>query len=302
MAARPRAARNRAPLAAAASTALAALLLSAGCAAPRFADFNAEALARQMAREPVVLLGEHHDNEAQHAVRAEALRRLLAGGARPAVAFEQFDRDRQPALDRARGEAAGGLRARADAVIGAAGGPGWNWDFYRPYVELALEYDLPIVAANLSRAGAMRVALGDFGALFDDRQRAALGLDDLPPALLREQERAVDEGHCHRMPADALPGLARAQIARDATLAQSIEPYAQRGVVLLTGNGHARRDIGVAHFLPPEQRGRTITIGLLETGDGLADEDGAFDAVFTTPAQPRADPCASIPETGRPHG
>ncbi len=285
-----------------ARTAAAAALLAAGCAAPRPADFDAQALARQLAREPVVLLGEHHDNAAQHAVRVEALRRLLAGGARPAIAFEQFDRDRQPALDRARGEAADSMRARADAIIGAAGGLGWNWDFYRPYVELALEYDLPIVAANLSRADAMRVALDNFGALFDTRQRAALGLDDLPPALVREQERAVDEGHCHRMAAEALPGLARAQIARDATLAQSIERYLPRGVVLLTGNGHARRDIGVARFLPPEQRARTITIGLLETGDSLADDSGAFDVVFITPAQPRPDPCASIPAAGTPRG
>ncbi|MFX5385568.1 ChaN family lipoprotein, partial [Acinetobacter baumannii] len=49
-------------------------------------------------REPVVLLGEVHDNAAQHALRLEAFKALLDGGARPALALEQLDRDKQPAL------------------------------------------------------------------------------------------------------------------------------------------------------------------------------------------------------------
>ena len=44
---------------------------------------------------PVVLLGEVHDNAAQHALRLRAFEALLAGGARPALALEQFDRNRQ---------------------------------------------------------------------------------------------------------------------------------------------------------------------------------------------------------------
>jgi uncharacterized iron-regulated protein len=39
-----------------------------------------------------LLLGEVHDNPAQHALRAEALRQLVLHGARPAIGFEQFDR------------------------------------------------------------------------------------------------------------------------------------------------------------------------------------------------------------------
>src|SRR3982751_4063539 len=61
-------------------------------------------LARAMQRTPVVLLGEVHDNAAQHALRAQALRKLVESGARPAIAFEQFDRGAQQAIDRARRE------------------------------------------------------------------------------------------------------------------------------------------------------------------------------------------------------
>lgn len=279
-----------------------AFLLAAVLAAPALAsaqreDFGEQALAEEMARRPVVLLGEVHDNAAQHATRAAALRRLLAGGARPAIAFEQFDRERQADIDRARRETPPADKTLAEHVIEQARpARGWDWRLYRPFVELALEYDLPIVAANLSRADAMRVATQGFAAVFDEATRARFALDALPPALLAAHEKAVDDGHCNRMPADALPALARAQIARDLALAEAIRPYFARGVVLLTGNGHARKDIGVPFFLTEAERAQAIAIGLLER-DKPEEGDWAqrFDVAFSTPVQGRDDPCATIP-------
>ena len=72
---------------------------------------------------PVVLLGEVHDNAQQHALRLAAFRERLQAGARPALLMEQLDRDKQPVLDRLR---AAPQPPTADAVIAAAGGPGWE--------------------------------------------------------------------------------------------------------------------------------------------------------------------------------
>jgi uncharacterized iron-regulated protein len=271
-----------------AGNALAALLLTGCAAGTRDTDLTPRALAAQMQQRPVVLLGEVHDNVEQHAVRAQALALLLKAGQRPALAFEQFDRQLQPDIDRVRAQAAADT---VDRLI-VLGDPRWNWRLYRPFLELAVRYQLPVVAANLSRADATRVSKDGFGAVFDPSEQHELGLDALPAELLLAQQQAVDEGHCHRMPAQMLPALARAQIARDATLARSIGPYLQRGVVLLTGNGHIRRDIGVPRFVPAEQRDRLISIALIE--DDRSDGDvpaHAFDAIFRTPAQRRVDPC-----------
>ena len=271
------------------------LALPAQANAPR-ADFTEQALVQVMARRPVVLLGEVHDNAAQHATRAAALRLLLAGGARPAIAFEQFDRERQADIDRARREAPPAGKTLAEHVIEQARpARGWDWALYRPFVELALEYDLPIVAANLSRADAVRVATQGFAAVFDEATRARFALDALPPPLLAAHERAVDDGHCNRMPADSLPAMARAQIARDLVLAQAIRPHFARGVVLLTGNGHARNDIGIPFFLSEAERPRVITIGLLERAATDGEWAKHFDVAFSTPVQAREDPCATIP-------
>ena len=287
-----------------APSALAAVAALCACAQmpPRALGADAEALADAMARRPIVLLGEVHDNVAQHALRLQAVRLLLERGLRPAFAFEQLDRDDQEKLDRARAQDDGDAAVRADRLIEAAGGRGWDWKLYRPYLVVALQNDLPIVAANLSRAQAMRVAQEGVGAVFDAAQRTALGLDAIAPDIMRAQARAIEDGHCGRVPPGALEAMATAQVARDAMLAQAITPYLDRGVILFTGNGHARRDIGVARHLPPADRTRVISIGLLEDEDdsslrepGAADRAASFDVAFMTRTQPRPDPCASIP-------
>jgi uncharacterized iron-regulated protein len=132
-----------------------------------------------------------------------------------------------------------------------------------------------------------------------DRQRA-LGLEPLPDALLQAQRRQIDEGHCHQMDEPLLSALARAQIARDAMLAEAIGPYLQRGVILFTGNGHARRDVGVPRFLPAQQQQRVLSIGLIErdTPDDAVPA-GAFDVVLRTPVQARKDPCEALKEKAR---
>jgi uncharacterized iron-regulated protein len=256
-------------------------------------DPNPVALLHAIEGHRVVLLGEVHDNAAQHALRAAALRQLIVAGARPAIAFEQFDRERQPDIERARRE----RPKDVDYLIAQAkGDPAWQWKLYRPFVALALEYDLPIVAANLSRSDAMRVAIEGWPAIFDPATRSELRLDALPADFRRKHENAIAIGHCNLLPADALPARARAQMARDIVMAQSIRPYLEQGVALLAGNGHVRRDIGVPFWLMAGERQSIVSIGMLEREeDGSApDSTVAFDAYLITERAERADPCKDL--------
>jgi uncharacterized iron-regulated protein len=262
----------------------ATLLLLGACAhAPRAPD-PLQVLTTALRSQPVLLLGEVHDNAAQHALRARALRRLLKGGARPALLMEQFDRERQPALDRALARPG----VTADEVIraGAPGEPamqGWNWTFYRPYVALALEYHLALVAANVSRDDTRRVLTDGL---------AALGFDARVPAdIAAVQARAISDGHCGMLGDTMARRMVAAQVARDQFMARELEAHAAGGAVLLAGNGHVRRDVGVPRWLNPATRAHSVSIGLLEPGDPDA---AAFDVTLTTPAQARADPCASM--------
>lgn len=241
-------------------------------------------LLTAMRSRPLVLLGEVHDNAAQHALRAQALRLLLEGGARPALLMEQFDRERQP--DIAHVLARRG--ASADEVI-AAGAPaagdmsGWDWALYRPYIALALEYRLALVAANVSRADTRRVAQDGL---------AALGFDAaVPPGIEAPQAQAIVAGHCGLLDEQQAQRMVGAQVARDQFMATQVEAHAAQGVVLLAGNGHVRSDIGVPRWLAAATRARSVAIGLLEPGDPNA---AAFDVTVTTAAQPRPDPCEAM--------
>lgn len=275
-----------------ASCALLAAMLGPAFAATAL-DAGPAALANAMQTGRIVLLGEVHDNPEQHALRVAALRLLIDRGHRPAIAFEQFDRERQADVDRARGE-----RPRdADHLIAQARGhPSWRWELYRPFVQLALDHDLPIVAANLSRADAMKVGTGGYAALADAELRAVLTGRELPEGFTRQIEGAIAKGHCDLLPASALPGMAQAQMARDAALASALVPWAARGVVLLTGNGHARKDVGAPFWLPPRERDAAISIALLERAEdgGGPIAPGHFDAWVITARAERPDPCKDL--------
>jgi uncharacterized iron-regulated protein len=241
---------------------------------------------------PVVLFGEVHDNAAQHALRLKVFEALLRSGARPALLLEQFDRERQPAIDHAR--ASTPAPDAAQIILAGSGAPAtetrlWNWPFYQPLIALALEHGLPIVAANVSRDDARRVisdGLGPHG--FDPA---------VAPEIEREQSRAIEASHCGMLNAPQAQRMASAQIARDQFMARLVEAHAARGVVLLAGNGHVRTDIGVPRWLTPATRRLTESIGMLELDEGqrAAENEGAFDRVLLTPRQARKDPCAANP-------
>ena len=84
--------------------------------------------------------------------------------------------------------------------------------------------------------------------------------------------------------------MALAQVARDQQMARAVAAHAGRGAVLLAGNGHVRRDLGVPRWPDAATRARAQSVGVLET----AASAGAFDQHVVVPPQPRPDPCASM--------
>jgi len=239
----------------------------------------------------VIFLGEVHDNAKQHELRLALLERAFAAGWRPAIVMEQFDREHQADIERARREHPTDPQHVIDlAAPVTAGSGGWNWDFYRPYVALALRYNVPLIAANLSRSDASRVAEHGYSAVFSPAQQEALRLNrPIAPDWQAAQEREIKTGHCNALPADLVEPMTRAQLARDAVMAAVVTEHARGGVVLLAGDGHVRRDIGVPRWLSPSLAPRVFTVGYLEEGDPLPAD--AFDATVYTSRAQRIPPC-----------
>lgn len=241
----------------------------------------AETLNRAVGLRPLVLLGEVHDNLAQHRLRADAWNDLLRSGRRPALLMEQFDREQQPEIDRMLARKG----ASADHVIAAGRTTtgGWQWPAYRPFIEAAIRHRVPIVAANVSRTDTRRI-------IHEGLARHGFS-PDVPADMAARHTRDIVQSHCGLIDAEQAARMALAQVARDQFMARLLLQHVDRGAVLLAGNGHVRRDIGVVRWLPRAVAEQSLAIGVLERG---GDTSGEFDLTILTEAALRPDPCEGM--------
>jgi uncharacterized iron-regulated protein len=264
------------------------------------------ALDAALASAHFVLLGEVHDNPDAHLVQARLLGAITAAGRRPALAFEMLDEDQQPAVDGSLAGHPGDPDALARAVDWEHGG-WYAFSMYRPIFAVGLEAGLPVVAANLARPVAKDVAKRGREALTPALSAQLASYEPLPPELAKSLRDEMRASHCDApLPEPFLDKLALAQRARDAQMAnRMIGGATADGAVLVTGDGHARKDRGVPSYLARDAPGRPIlAVGILEVSPGkpapsdYGAEFGAaappFDLVVFTPATEREDPCAEF--------
>jgi len=249
----------------------------------------AQAQPIQPASDSIWLMGEIHDNRQGMDARVSDLRSALKQGWRPVLVLEQFNRERQDALDRAQKEC-----RTAECVIDLAADPGWDWEAYVPLLNLALEYKLPLYAGNLSREESWKIIREGYASVIDAVTLKKFGLDgQIPVDIEATQQEAIRLGHCNLLPPNMIQPMSRAQIARDVWLAKLISEYASRGVVLVAGNGHIRRDVGVPRWLSDDLQSRTVVWGYVEP-EGV--EPARYDRLRIVSPIVREDPCIKLRE------
>jgi uncharacterized iron-regulated protein len=232
----------------------------------------------------VWLMGEVHDNPDAHAYRLRDLRVAIDAGWRPAILMEQFDLDRQAELTKAWQTC-----KQAQCVINRVGQKGWQWPLYEPLIQLALDRRLPLIAANLSRDQLREVMKNGYKAVFDSTTIKSYGLDKpLAQPWLDTQREAIRVGHCNMLPEQMIDPMVSGQAARDIQFAELIAQYAKQGVVLIAGNGHVRRDLGVTQWLADDLQANVTVFAYVEP-EGL--NASVYDRVRVVPELPRPDPC-----------
>jgi uncharacterized iron-regulated protein len=251
---------------------LALVLLAAllGCAAPPRAASTA----------PVLIFGEQHDQLDQQRQVAEDVARLAAAGQLAAVVLEMAEAGRDT-----RGVPRDADEARVREALAWAR---WPWETYAAVVMNAVRAGVPVVGGNLPRAE-MRAAMSD--AVWDTR------LDARARGLIAD---AVREGHCGLLPAEQEPGMVRVQVARDISIARTVEAALAGGragqrVLLLTGGQHASRDRGV-----PRHLRAGLAVHVVMFGDELAGMQADERRPFV--ATERPDPCEALRERLKPAG
>ena len=232
----------------------------------------------------IFLLGEIHDNPNGHSARLAFVKQLVAQQQKPVVAMEQLDRETQPELDLALARC-----QDVDCVLKKVGSPDWDWDFYKPYVQMALDQKITLVAANLSNADLRQVMTKGFAAVYSPQVIAEYKLNPLPMQLLSLQRKAIQEGHCNLLPAQAIDPMVQGQIARDVWMASVVMGGQNPTVILIAGNGHVRKDAGVYQWLSPQHQAQTQVHAYIEQAEET--DTDAFDQVHRVATIDREDPC-----------
>lgn len=197
-------------------------------------------VADELATRDVVYFGELHDNVAGHQVYAE-LSKLLANR-RPdfVLSMEMFERDVQGVVNDY-------LSGRIDEAAFLAHSRPWK-DYvrdYRPLVELARERKLDVIAGNLPRQVAGKVASKE-GSTSPFLPRATTAPLDRYWELFGETMKG------HPGADGAVDRMYRAQCAKDDAMAEGIadylatHPHRQPLVIHCNGNFHSDYGLGTA--------------------------------------------------------
>ncbi len=259
------------------------------------------ALADALRDADVVLIGETHDNAEHHAAQAWLTETLAPAG----LAFEMIPPRMEDALAGLRAEGAPAALLEHALQWESRGWP--DFGMYAPIFAAAPE--ATVTGAEIGMETLTRAMRGDVAGAADDALGGAAPLyrlgDPVAPEIAEAMAREMVAAHCDAIPMEVAQGMIGAQRLRDAALADAAlraRAYGDGGqVVIITGNGHARRDRGAPAYLAAARPALSVvSVGLIEVREGAedwrayAEEEGAgplFDYLWFTARAEREDPC-----------
>jgi uncharacterized iron-regulated protein len=244
-----------------------------------------------------LLLGEKHDNPDHHALQLRALNHVLQTENVSTVSFEMMSSEQQPLLRDLSSSPPSSLEQINEHV--QWDNDGWNWDYYGPLLHSAIQANVSINAANISNEEMIQVygapTAAEIEGVLDEQTMAAL-------------EKDIDESHCGLLPESQFPAMVRVQQARDFAMAGSLASNTQQQLqVLIAGNYHIRRDLGVPNYLLNKQssleESQIVSLAFMEVDEASNDPIDylqqfgsvkAYDYIWFTPAVSAEDYCASL--------
>jgi uncharacterized iron-regulated protein len=214
----------------------------------------------QLADADVVFLGEQHDNGLGHAVQLALTQALAERRGEIVLSMEMFERDSQPTLD---------LYLRGALTEAEFKGIARLWPNYDEHYRAAVEFckgeGHPVVAANVYRPIASRVARQGLGASAGDTW-AARTVSAPPSGEYRRRFDEVMGGHGGDVDSKILDNVFAAQCVKDDTMAESIaaalagSPAGSAQVIHWNGRFHSDYGLGTVERLKSRRPDLNIAV------------------------------------------
>jgi len=239
-----------------------------------------DVLTDQLAEYDAIFVGEQHDARAAHDAELAILTALAEQDSALALGLEMFEADVQEVLD----AYLAGEIAEDTFLARSRPWPNYQAD-YRPLIEFAKSRSIPVVAANVPRRAAGAVARAG------EVSRKVLGTDSvwLPDTL------HLDSDHYYQRFAATMAGMPnsgpmggmnvdafyKAQVLKDAVMAQSLHPYLDRRILFFCGRFHSDYHLGIPYQLArnhPDLKIAVITLS--PASEELSDTDSIADFLW----------------------
>ncbi|HEY5469668.1 MAG TPA: ChaN family lipoprotein [Bacteroidales bacterium] len=255
----------------------------------RRADY--EDILKAATKSDVVFFGELHDNPIAHWMELELTKSLFAvKGKDLLLAVEMFEKDNQIIID----EYFAGTIKETSFESESRLWKNYATD-YKPLLNFAKENGLKFIASNIPRRYASVVSSGGFEALQsipseELKYIAPLPIEYDPDLACYKDMLSMGSSIGGMTGGKVSENLPKAQAIKDATMANSIIKYWQKGQTLIHFNGsyHSDRHMGILWYLNkynPSIKVTTITTVTQDNIEKMSDENkGQADFVIVIPS------------------
>ncbi|GAA3913933.1 ChaN family lipoprotein [Litoribacillus peritrichatus] len=256
-------------------------------------------LVEELAEADYVLIGEKHDNPDHHLLQNWLLTQLLPN-AKYQVTYEMMTYDQQSQLDTLNASSLTSDIATAANFQTS----GWAPQMYLPLLQTSLNKGATISGGNLPKEQIMTLYSANPASLKPANRFTTMNV--LNDAQMLTLDKYIFEQHCELMPMSQVGPMSKIQIAKDASLAFSMVNSSAPKNILITGNFHANKTLGVpVHLAQLEPKATSLIVqivevepGKTEPSDYLKVDDQTADYLWFTPKWSNRDYCDDIKAKG----
>lgn len=231
-------------------------------------------MTKKLAGYDVVFFGEFHDQDVLHALEYDVLKQLYAiYGDKLVLSLEMFEADTQPVLNKY----LAGEVSEADFLADSRPWPRYQAD-YRPMVEFAKIHKLPVLASNVPRFLAAKMAKAGTLENIEAEYRPYLpAKTSAPEGKYKEKFTAyMSKGQGKmQLPPHMVDQVFAAQCLKDDKMAESIFYYLQNNkdkvVYHVNGCFHSDGHLGTVERL--EALDPSLKVGVITSKDMPADKN-----------------------------